>query len=65
VTFELEDAPVVGADALEHAVAVEQAVIEDADRGLGRRSKRAAHIDETVVERRRAGGGRSRCRLAL
>ena len=37
VAFELEDAAVVGADALEDAVAVEQAVVEDADRRLGRR----------------------------
>ena len=45
VTFELEDAAVVGADALEDAVAVQQAVVEDADRGFGgrppaRRSRR-------------------------
>ena len=36
VAFELEDAAVVGADAFEHAVAVEQAVVEDADRGVRR-----------------------------
>ena len=36
VAFELEDAAVVGADALEDAVAVEQAVVEDADRRLPR-----------------------------
>ena len=49
VAFELEDAAVVGADALEHAVAVQQAVIEDADRRVGGGPERAAHIHEAVA----------------
>ena len=55
VAFELEHAAVVGADALEHAVAVQQAVIEDADGRFGGRAPRAADVDE-AVGRARDGG---------
>src|SRR5262245_21543257 len=48
VAFELEYAPVVGADALEDAVAVEKAVVEDADAGLGRGAERAVRVDQTI-----------------
>ena len=53
VPFELEDAAVVGADALEDAVAVEQAVIEDADRRVRGGAPRAADVDEAVGRARR------------
>src|SRR5204863_9296355 len=48
VAFELEDAAVVGADALEDAGAVEQAVVEDADGGVGRGPEGAADVDRAV-----------------
>ena len=60
VAFELEDAAVVGADALEDAVAVEQAVVEDADRGFGGRPERAADVDEAVGR-----DAADRCRLGV
>ena len=67
MAFELEDAAVVGADALEHAVAVEQAVVEDADRRFGGRPERAAHIHEAVarVKAWRASGAGPRATLGL
>ena len=67
VAFELEDAAVVGADALEHAVAVEQAVVEDADRRFGGGPERPAHVNEAVarVKAWRDLGGRTRVTLGL
>ena len=62
VAFELEVSTVGGAESLEHADAVEQGVVEDADRRIGGRRERAANVDETVVVRERAGGRSHRLR---
>ena len=61
MAFELEDAAVVGADALEHAVAVEEAVVEDADRRFGGGPEGPAHVHEAVarVKAWRGLGGRT------
>src|SRR5262249_32112530 len=47
VTFELEHAPFVRADSLEHAVTIQQAVIEDADDRFFSRSERSARENHT------------------
>jgi len=43
-----EHAAIVDADALKHAVAVEQAVVEDGDLRLGFRNELAVEVDEEV-----------------
>ncbi len=48
VAFEPEHAAVVGADALEDAVAVQEAVIEHADARLFGVAKLPVHPDQTV-----------------
>src|SRR5262249_7203980 len=48
VARELEHAAVVGANALEHAVAVEQAVVEDVHRGFGGGPEGAVEIDHSI-----------------
>src|SRR5262249_52581157 len=49
VAFELEDPALVGADPFEHAVAVEQAVIEHAHARRACRSESAACVDYRVL----------------
>src|SRR5205085_8505536 len=46
VAFELEHAAVVGANALEYAVAVQQPVIEYADRRVGGGPESAGHVHQ-------------------